>query len=582
MRWFIGGLPVNRSAAVDAANLHPMASEATASTILSLKRHFAGQSRWPIRSNSQQRMAQNATAALGPETSPQEIEEMWKGLEGEAQAALRQAAAQLSDVEEAQQEAARLRWTADTAQSIAKEAEAEAANLVPAAESAIQKARQAAVTLRGQPQELTLPFLHDLATSRLHSWLSAKKDVSGFQVASESEAVIAGLADCSVVAHTALACVSDRQYAVAVLAAGERRPEGRLAGLTLHWGCVRHEGEGWGPPPAGWHTIPDRSFGAGKAWQTPFGMYAPVMDGKSVSSCGAHAVVLQLPLEGRLQGGGISAVLKRPAGMHPEWLTQQHGHNLFVSFAEAWGLVQNGSAPQAVSGTVTKPSQRYRGPDRARRLEEAKQERSRRREEKGRATESTNFAASIGSEQAQAAGSVPTEADERKQHNLHIEDWVPQEGISMPEDTKGTLTERLDAALELLQGADASGEKGEGQPESAHAAFEEAGQLVADADRAQKDATTAQQEADRLVRQAEEAEAWAQAAQGGAAAAVRGARQAGAALRGKEAEVNLSDLHAAAEARLSGWSAWIASRNSMDESLQEEGDAQRARKCSSP
>ena len=69
--------------------------------------------------------------------------------------------------------------------SIAKEAEAEAANLVPAAESAIQKARQAAVTLRGQPQELTLPFLHDLAASRLHSWLSAQKDVSGFQVASQ-------------------------------------------------------------------------------------------------------------------------------------------------------------------------------------------------------------------------------------------------------------------------------------------------------------------------------------------------------------------------------------------------------------
>ncbi len=63
----------------------------------------------------------------------------------------------------------------------------------------------------------------------------------------------------------------------------------------------------------------------------------------------------------------------------------------------------------------------------------------------------TCMQASIGSEQAQAAGSVPTEADERKQHNLHIEDWVPQEGISMPEDTKGTLTERLDAALELLQ-----------------------------------------------------------------------------------------------------------------------------------
>ena len=55
----------------------------------------------------------------------------------------------------------------------------------------------------------------------------------------------------------------------AALVAGERRPEGSLAGLTLHWGCVRHEGEGWGPPPAGWHTIPDKSFGAGDTWQPP-------------------------------------------------------------------------------------------------------------------------------------------------------------------------------------------------------------------------------------------------------------------------------------------------------------------------
>ena len=59
-------------------------------------------------------------------------------------------------------------------------------------------------------------------------------------------------------------CIDDVQ---AALAAGERRPAGSLAGLTLHWGCVRHEGEGWGPPPAGWHTIPDRSFGAGDTWQ---------------------------------------------------------------------------------------------------------------------------------------------------------------------------------------------------------------------------------------------------------------------------------------------------------------------------
>ena len=76
------------------------------------------------------------------------------------------------------------------------------------------------------------------------------------------------------------------------------------------------------------------TLAAGKAWQTPFGMLAPVMQGAPVSSCAGHAVVLQLPLEGVMQGGGISAVLKRPDGVHPTWLTQGHNRNFFVSFAE--------------------------------------------------------------------------------------------------------------------------------------------------------------------------------------------------------------------------------------------------------
>ena len=76
------------------------------------------------------------------------------------------------------------------------------------------------------------------------------------------------------------------------------------------------------------------TLAAGRAWQTPFGMLAPVMEGVPVSSCAGHAVVLQLPLEGALQGGGISAVLKRPEGVHPMWLTHGHNRNFFVSFAE--------------------------------------------------------------------------------------------------------------------------------------------------------------------------------------------------------------------------------------------------------
>ena len=204
---------------------------------------------------------------------------------------------------------------------------------------------------------------------------------------------------------------------------------------------------------------------AGKAWQTPLGMLAPVMEGVPVASCAAHAVVLQLPLEGMLQGGGISAVLKRPEGVHPEWLTRDQNRNFFVSFAEVWaaqlvfrswilglllckkrrlqkGKTETGKmqaiqtdrydfctavtfaakaheicaepglrakcivvAPQPVrrltehcstqvwklaqdgkvmsaSAISAQPTDRYRGPSRARRYEEAKLERRRRQEEK--------------------------------------------------------------------------------------------------------------------------------------------------------------------------------------------------------
>ena len=38
------------------------------------------------------------------------------------------------------------------------------------------------MTLCGQPQELTLPYLHDLAASQLHSWLPSQEDVSAIQV----------------------------------------------------------------------------------------------------------------------------------------------------------------------------------------------------------------------------------------------------------------------------------------------------------------------------------------------------------------------------------------------------------------
>ena len=42
--------------------------------------------------------------------------QLWKTLEGHAKDALKQASQQLSDLQQAEDEAARLRWTAETAQ----------------------------------------------------------------------------------------------------------------------------------------------------------------------------------------------------------------------------------------------------------------------------------------------------------------------------------------------------------------------------------------------------------------------------------------------------------------------------------
>ena len=85
---------------------------------------------------------------------------------------------------------------------------------------------------------------------------------------------IPSLPGATLVAHAAAVSVSGRPYALAALAVGG--PEGgdaaggaaaggtrALTGLALHWGCAAREGEGWAPPPAGWHTVPDRSYAAG-------------------------------------------------------------------------------------------------------------------------------------------------------------------------------------------------------------------------------------------------------------------------------------------------------------------------------
>lgn len=71
---------------------------------------------------------------------------------------------------------------------------------------------------------------------------------------------------------------------------------------------------------------------AGKAWQTPFGRYAPQQGGDSVPGGAAWAAVLQLPLEGLLsKGGGVQFVVKRAQGAQPEWLSGPDNKDFFIS-----------------------------------------------------------------------------------------------------------------------------------------------------------------------------------------------------------------------------------------------------------
>lgn len=78
---------------------------------------------------------------------------------------------------------------------------------------------------------------------------------------------------------------------------------------------------------------PTCSAAAGRAWQTPFGTYAPVIGGRPVSAVGAAAVLLQLPVEGPLAAGGVAAIVKRAPGAGPDWLGDARGHDFFFSTA---------------------------------------------------------------------------------------------------------------------------------------------------------------------------------------------------------------------------------------------------------
>jgi hypothetical protein len=99
----------------------------------------------------------------------------------------------------------------------------------------------------------------------------------------------------------------DRAHAVVCLVvplgpAGDASP--LQDGVLVHWGTVRHLGERWRPPAAGWHTYPEISRdGGGGAWQT-------LMAQHEMGSEDVLVMMLQLPLEGPVAEGGLAFVLK--------------------------------------------------------------------------------------------------------------------------------------------------------------------------------------------------------------------------------------------------------------------------------
>ena len=68
----------------------------------------------------------------------------------------------------------------------------------------------------------------------------------------------------AVAAHIASTRLQGKSYAIISIAIGATNNDANLEGLMLHWACVADRGQDWQQPPAGWHTDPDYSQGAGK------------------------------------------------------------------------------------------------------------------------------------------------------------------------------------------------------------------------------------------------------------------------------------------------------------------------------
>ncbi|KAK9830544.1 hypothetical protein WJX72_012386 [[Myrmecia] bisecta] len=542
-------------------------------------------------------------AIASPDAPPQESAEdpvqIWEELRERAESAFQQASMLVPQVEAAEQHVVAARAEAEVAERLAAEAEAQVASKRPEAEGAIRDLRMALTGLKCAPMEVKVDDLHSLASRRLEDWQADHPEASSFQVVADMTATIGGLGPTHAVARLAAALVGGKRYAVVCLAVGEQLPEGRLEGTLLHWGCAWHAGSGWEPPPAGWHTDPNVSYSAGKAWQTPLACFQPQIDGQLEPGMAAYASVLQLPLEGVLKAGGLEVVLKRPTP--PEWVVTDQGRNIYVSFKEASEYLEKFLAAGAVAepapaSETAAASARASASKLARSasLQEAQKRRQAANEARRRAKESATSTSSAKAEDEVEEPAEPAEPAETPEEatarvraaleaQIKLTKWESKaEGWTLcdtsmaafPDDANAPLGQRLDTAIELLKTLQAVQEaKGKQLREqegfaAARAALELADRLVDEAEHAQQEAQAARQEADRLKMAATEAESTARQLRGDAVGAVREARQASVRLKGKDEEVALADLHELAAARLASWLGWVDSRNTLDKEEQ--------------
>eukprot|EP00891_Asterochloris_glomerata_P000265 jgi/Astpho2/265/Aster-x0911 len=293
----------------------------------------------------------------------------WSSIKEQAQHALEEAYALVSEAEAAEEQAAQLQGQADAATKDAADAEQQASQLATSAASALQSARSSAALLTGRQGEVEPTDLEELAASRLDAWLNEHPGADSFQASgsltsrgllqTDQTAVVEkqtfelpSLGEAWLIAQIAAVRVENRQYAVVAIAASDGLALGELQKAALHWGCTRQNGRYWEPPPPGWHTIPAESKDAGRAWQTPLGSYTPASAAHPASGLTCQAVVLQVPLEGVLYNGSLAFVVKRPSGKQPEWVTGPQGKDLTLGLEKASGSGEKvGSAHSVMVAT---------------------------------------------------------------------------------------------------------------------------------------------------------------------------------------------------------------------------------------